>query len=111
MYFPGDTAFFEDLPDSAIEPNLVLIPVWGWGPTLRGGHLDPHSAARILEKLRPDHALPIHWGTFWPPGLGKLFRSRLVDPAQEFARHSARLAPSVRLHILSPGETREIAIL
>ena len=46
--------------------DLALLPVWGWGPRLGPGHLDPDRAAEAVALLRPAVAIPIHWGTLWP---------------------------------------------
>ena len=49
--------------------DLALLPVWGWGPTLGPGHLDPARAATAAALIAPRVAVPIHWGTFalrWP---------------------------------------------
>ena len=48
--------------------DVALLPVWGWGPTLGPGHMDPADAAEALGLLRPRIAVPIHWGTIHPLG-------------------------------------------
>jgi L-ascorbate metabolism protein UlaG (beta-lactamase superfamily) len=78
--------------------------VWGWGPSLGAGHMDPLGAARALALLRPRVAVPIHWGTFFPAGLRRLRGSALVEPPREFARRAEALAPGVDVHVLAPGE-------
>lgn len=106
-YFPGDTAPFAGM--GGLGPlDLALMPVWGWGPTLGSGHLDPAAAARTLKLLRPRVAVPIHWGTFYPAGAG-LFRPRpLTEPPRLFAELAAREAPEVEVRVLKPGERTEI---
>ena len=73
VYFAGDTDMFPGMAD--LGPiDLALIPVWGWGPTLgRGLHLDPLRAAEALRLIRPRAAVPIHWGTYWPHAMGRVF--------------------------------------
>ncbi len=44
IYFAGDTAIYPEMADIA-DLDLALVPVWGWGPNLRGGHMDPRMAA------------------------------------------------------------------
>jgi L-ascorbate metabolism protein UlaG (beta-lactamase superfamily) len=108
VYFAGDTDLYAGM--EALRPvDVALLPVWGWGPTLGSGHLDPESAARALALLRPRIAVPIHWGTLFPVGLGRIRRDRLTDPPHEFARHAARLAPEVRVEILAPGAAIDVA--
>jgi L-ascorbate metabolism protein UlaG (beta-lactamase superfamily) len=103
-YFAGDTDIYDGM--EALRPlDLALLPVWGWGPKLGSGHLDPEGAARALALLRPRVAVPIHWGTLFPIGMVRLRGDRLTDPPHEFARHAARLAPEVKVAILEPGQT------
>lgn len=104
VYFAGDTDLFPGMARIAPELDLALLPVWGWGPRLGPGHLDPIRAAQALMLLRPRSAMPIHWGTLWPRGLRRLYGSRLVAPAREFETASAAVAPDVRLLLLQPGE-------
>jgi L-ascorbate metabolism protein UlaG (beta-lactamase superfamily) len=106
LYFAGDTDIFEGMAE--LGPlDLALIPVWGWGPRLGPGHLDPEGAARALALLRPRLAVPIHWGTLFP--IGRRDRTgRLTNPPHEFARAAARLAPEVEVRILEPGSALDI---
>ena len=62
VYFTGDTDLFAGMADIGLGLDVALLPVWGWGPTLGAGHLDPLSRAQALELLRPSLAIPIHWG-------------------------------------------------
>ena len=106
VYFAGDTDAFPEMAALAEHLDAALLPVWGWGPTLGAGHLDPRGAAAALRLLRPRLAVPIHWGTLFPIGLDRL-RGKgglLSDPPHEFAREAARLAPQVEIRVLQPGE-------
>jgi L-ascorbate metabolism protein UlaG (beta-lactamase superfamily) len=105
VYFAGDTDVFDAMADLAGTLDAALIPVWGWGPSLGPGHMDPHAAARAVALLAPDVAVPIHWGTFFPAGLARLRGAALVDPPHAFARHVRELAPSVLVRVLAPGES------
>ena len=70
VYAAGDTDLFPgmtDLGDAGID--VALLPVWGWGPSLGPGHLDPAGAAAAVQQLRPGVAVPVHWGTFAVAGL------------------------------------------
>ena len=104
VYFAGDTDEFPGMRDLG-EVDLALIPVWGWGPTLGKGHLDPDGAAHALTLIRPRAAVPIHWGTLWPLGFGRVRPGRLRKPAFEFARAAATAAPNVAVLLTPPGET------
>lgn len=104
VYFAGDTDLFEGMAALADKLDLALLPVWGWGPNLGPGHLDPERAARAAAMLSPRIAVPIHWGTFFPLGLTPFFSQRLSAPPHEFADWCEKLAPQVAVRILSPGE-------
>jgi L-ascorbate metabolism protein UlaG (beta-lactamase superfamily) len=104
VYFAGDTDLYDGMGDMAGTLDAALLPVWGWGPSLGSGHMDPLGAARALALMRPRVAVPIHWGTFFPAGLRLLRGSALVEPPLEFARRAAALAPGVDVHVLEPGE-------
>lgn len=103
IYFAGDTDLFADM--SSLHPDLdvALVPVWGWGPTVSSGHLDPYRAAESVRRLRPRMAIPIHWGTFLPLGLRRLLPELLTDPPHTFARRAAEVAPAVHVCVLQPG--------
>lgn len=104
VYFAGDTGLFPQM--AMIHPalDLALMPVGGWGPFLRGGHLNPTTAAIALTLLRPRRAVPIHWGTFWPTGMRWVGARRFTDPGREFHAQAARLVPEVEVVVLAPGE-------
>ena len=104
VYFAGDTDLFPGMEGLAPSLDVALLPIWGWGPTLGPGHLDPLRAAEALALLQPRIAIPIHWGTYAPaltwPGTGDSFLTR---PPAEFAREARRLAPQVQVRLLAPG--------
>jgi L-ascorbate metabolism protein UlaG (beta-lactamase superfamily) len=108
VYFAGDTDLYEGMADLSRGLDVALLPVWGWGPSLGPGHMDPEAAARAACLLRPRVAVPIHWGTLFPVGLAHRHPHLLADPPHEFARHVAELAPEVRVEILAPGGRLEL---
>ena len=108
VYFAGDTDLFEEMSHLGDELDAAFLPVWGWGPVLGRGHLDPHRAAGALRLLRPRIAVPIHWGTLAPIGLGRVRKDWLHQPPREFARHAARLAPTVEVRLLEPGSSTDL---
>jgi L-ascorbate metabolism protein UlaG (beta-lactamase superfamily) len=110
VYFAGDTDLFPGMAELAEPPlDVALVPVWGWGPSLGPGHLDPAEAARALALLRPRVAVPIHWGTFYPPVLRRLRPEPLSRPPREFKRLAAREAPGVDVCIIEPGGRLELS--
>lgn len=108
-WFAGDTGLFDAL--GAVGPvDVAIVPVGGWGPTLGPHHLDPDQAAEAVRRVAATHAVPVHYGTFWPTGLRRIapgaFRARCLDPGRRFA---AALPPG-RAHVVAPGGSVEIAV-
>ena len=102
LFFAGDTDLFDGMRVLGGGLDLALLPVWGWGPRLGPGHLDPERAARAAALLQPRIAIPIHWGTLAAPRVPWL--SDPGAPAREFGRHLSRLAPEIEARVLAPGE-------
>jgi L-ascorbate metabolism protein UlaG (beta-lactamase superfamily) len=107
VYFAGDTDIFAEM-EALAGIDLALLPVWGWGPRLGPGHMDPRRAAESLRVIRPRAVVPIHWGTLWPMGMGRVMPHRLQRPPLEFAGYAEELAPEVRVFVTPPGETVQI---
>jgi L-ascorbate metabolism protein UlaG (beta-lactamase superfamily) len=101
VYFAGDTDLFDEMAQLAGQVDVALLPVAGWGPKLGPGHLDPGRAAEAAAVIAPRHAVPIHWGTLAMPGRGP---RDPAEPARDFERFTAALAPEVEVHVLAPGE-------
>ena len=59
VYFAGDTDLFPGMADIASGLDLAILPIGGWGPTLRSGHLDPTTAASALRLLQPRAAVAV----------------------------------------------------
>ena len=74
VYFAGDTDLFDGMHELG-PVDLALVPIWGWGPGLGAGHLDPVQAAEAVARIRPRLVVPIHWGTYFPIHLGLTRRS------------------------------------
>ncbi|HET7445695.1 MAG TPA: MBL fold metallo-hydrolase [Solirubrobacterales bacterium] len=109
IYFAGDTDLFPGMAHFGPGLDLALLPIWGWGPSIGSGHLDPERAARAAALLSPRAAVPIHWGTLYPIGLARLHGSPLRSPGPEFVEQMQRLAPQVDVRVLAPGETLSLA--
>ena len=102
-YFAGDTDLFAAMAQLSGVIDVALLPIWGWGPKLGPGHLDPERAARAAAIIAPGVAIPIHWGTF---ALGRPAR-RPADPsrpARRFSELAQEYAPDVEVRVLEPGE-------
>ena len=105
VYFAGDTDLVPEMDEMAGTIDVALLPVWGWGTTLKAGHLDPRRAAEAAARIRPRIAVPIHWGTLFPIGRARKHGHLLHDPPREFAAQVAELAPDVEVRVLEPGES------
>lgn len=111
-YFAGDTDVY---PQMATLPmpeskglDMALLPVWGWGPNLGPGHMNPPRAVDALELLEPAAAMPIHWGTLFPRGLRRVLRSSnelLTEPPQQFADAAADRTAHIEVSVVQPGHT------
>ena len=107
-WYAGDTGLFDGMLD--LPPlDLALIPVGGWGPTLGAhGHLDAADAAEALRRVKAAWAVPVHYGTFWPLGLGRVRSHMFHEPGRRFATLAAKAAPDSRVRVLGHGETLTI---
>jgi L-ascorbate metabolism protein UlaG (beta-lactamase superfamily) len=103
IYFAGDTDLFPEMVNLAHELDVALLPIWGWGPNLGPGHMNPARAAEALMLLNPRIAIPIHWGTFYPRGLGWFKKQLLTEPPQLFFQYASQLMPDIDVQILPPG--------
>jgi len=108
VYFLGDTDLFPALSEVSPDTDVALLPIWGWGPSLGKGHLDPRTAAEAVALIRPRIAVPIHWGTYYPMTVRKSERGFLEAPALDFAKAAAELAPAVDIRVLQVGGSLEL---
>lgn len=100
-WLAGDTGLFAGM--SALAGltdhgriDVAAVPVWGWGPNLGPGHLDPDRAAEAVLRAGVRRAVPVHWGTFHPAFLRRTMRTQLTTPGERFAAALARLdVPSI----------------
>ena len=102
IYFAGDTDLFDGMAQLA-RPDVALLPIWGWGPSLGPGHLDPEGAARAAALIRPAIVVPIHWGTLYPRFLKHVRPDPLFRPPQELAQAMGEIAPEIAVRLLAPG--------
>lgn len=107
IYFAGDTDVHAEMGELAGSGDLdiALLPVWGWGPSLGPGHMDPDAAARAVALLKPRLAIPIHWGTLFPLGMGRWMAHHLREPPLRFAAQVAKSSPGTEVAVLAPGES------
>ena len=102
LYFAGDTDLFAGMSGLVDNLDVALLPIWGWGPSLGAGHLDPARAAEALALLAPRIGVPIHWGTLRP-----FYRTPrahyLREPVDAFVAAAREAAPGVAVRVLAPG--------
>ncbi len=106
VYFAGDTNLFPGmatLPGVRDEVAVALLPVWGWGPNLGPGHLDPARAVEAAARIRPRHAMPIHAGTYYPVGLRRVYPRNIVEPPADFATGVSARALPTEVVVPQPG--------
>jgi len=94
VYHAGDTGLTYDmkLVGELYKPLVALLPI--------GGHytMGPKEAAKAAELIKPKYVIPMHYGTF----------PVLWGSPEDFKSEVARLAPEVKVVILSPGEEIEL---
>jgi L-ascorbate metabolism protein UlaG (beta-lactamase superfamily) len=108
IWFAGDTDLDERMARLRGTVDVALVPIWGWGPSLGPGHLDPAGAARAVALVAPAIVVPIHWGTYLPYLLGRRHGHLLTSPATAFADAVAREAPATRVAQLAPGQSLDL---
>ncbi len=107
-YFAGDTSLFPAMAELSDSLDVALLPVGGWGPSLRGHHMDPKDAAECLALLEAHVAVPIHYGTFWPRGLSSVRQHLFHDPGRAFAAQADIIAPGSDVRVLPPGTSTTV---
>lgn len=110
VYYAGDTGPFAEMADISRRLDVALLPISGWGPMLdTDEHLTPLAAARCLGLLQPALAAPVHWGTYYPPAMSRLWRGDPRRPALSFVRYARVTAPGVAVRILEAGGVVELS--
>jgi L-ascorbate metabolism protein UlaG (beta-lactamase superfamily) len=108
VYFAGDTDLFDGMAELG-RVDVALVPIWGWGPGLGSGHLDPTRAAEAIARIRPALAIPIHWGTYYPIHLGLTRAPGFVGvPPLEFLAAMKERVPDVEVRVLQVGESVDV---
>lgn len=107
-WLAGDTGLFAGMAGLAGlarsgRIDVAAVPVWGWGPNLGPGHLDPDRAAEAVVRTGVRRAVPVHWGTLHPAFLRRRMRTQLTTPGRRFAEALARLDLPVRAEVLPLG--------
>jgi L-ascorbate metabolism protein UlaG (beta-lactamase superfamily) len=99
VYISGDTDLFGEMKTlgERYQPNVAIVCV-GNGPFTMG----PEEAARACQWLGVQHAIPVHYAHN-PFVKG-------VEAGETFRAALAKIAPSVQVTVMKPGETRMISV-
>jgi L-ascorbate metabolism protein UlaG (beta-lactamase superfamily) len=112
-WLAGDTGLFAGMAGLSglarrARIDVAAVPVWGWGPNLGPGHLDPERAAEAIARVGVRRAVPVHWGTLHPAFLGLTMRPQLTGPGDRFGTALALLETPARADVLPVGGTLEL---
>ena len=104
IYVAGDTDLFDGMADLG-PVDVAFLPIWGWGPTIGEGHLDPERAAVATARIDPTVVVPMHWGTYSPVRAGRGAPDWLDRPFGAFRAALAERRLDDRLQHCPPGGT------
>ncbi len=98
VYISGDTDLFSEMKTlgERYQPNVAIVCV-GNGPFTMG----PEEAARACQWLGVQHAIPVHYAH--NPFV------RGVEAGEHFRAALAKIAPSVQVTLMKPGDTQLIS--
>ncbi len=83
FYFPGDTAYveqlFTDIRERVGTIHVAALPIGAYQPRrlMRFEHMDPEDAVRAHRVLQAQSSFGVHWGTF------QLGDEELFEPARD----------------------------
>ena len=66
----------------------AVVPIWGWGSRLSGGHMGPVEAAKACAMVGARWALAVHWGTLHVPWLSACRATGWTRPVTTSAKPS-----------------------
>jgi L-ascorbate metabolism protein UlaG (beta-lactamase superfamily) len=110
VWLAGDTDLYDRMTGlQALSPtgsiDLAMVPVWGWGPNIGPGHLDPIRAAEAVRRVGAPRTVPVHWGTLHPLFYRHFMTHQLTRPGPELAEEVARRAIDCRVDVLAVGSS------
>ena len=103
-YFAGDTGLYDGMRDLA-PIDVAVLPVGGWGPRLPDDHLNPLSAAKALQLLRPGRVRARALGHHLPAVAAAGLQRQVGRVAARVRPVRRAPAPDVEVRVLQPGET------
>jgi L-ascorbate metabolism protein UlaG (beta-lactamase superfamily) len=113
-WLAGDTSLFAGMAHLSQltrvgRIDVAAVPVWGWGPNLGPGHLDPELAAEAVRRTGVRRAVPVHWGTLHPAFLRRSMRRQLGTPGRRFAAALAAVGSPDTAALLPVGGRLTVA--
>ena len=105
VYHAGDTGEVPEPAAFAGRPDVVCLPVSGYGARLPEDHMSPRTAGVAVATLDPRLAVPIHWGTYQLQGMTRRMRERDLWRPHAFASAVEALGNGTRVRVLQPGES------
>jgi L-ascorbate metabolism protein UlaG (beta-lactamase superfamily) len=87
VWFAGDTELHPRMELLRGSVDVALMPIWGWGPSLGPGHLDPSCSPRSWCRSTGARSCPSAWAAATPPRSAiRPSGSRLRSPRPHPAR-------------------------
>jgi len=108
-WLAGDTGLYEGMSGLAElgrrgVVDVAAVPVWGWGPNLGPGHMDPEQAAEAVGRIGIATVFPVHWGTLHPAYLRRIMTHQLTSPGPRFAAAVEAADLGTKAHLLGVGD-------
>lgn len=106
LYHSGDTAYhkriFREIGERSGPFDLALVAIGAYEPRsiMRTAHVTPEDAVRLIDEVRADRAIGMHWGTV------RLTDESVFEPPARFTSAAAAANwPTGRAHLMRIGET------
>ena len=109
IYFAGDTGYgtgniFRRIGADFDGMDLAILPIGAYDPRwfMAAQHCDPDDAIKIMQDVKADLALGMHWGTF------KLTDEARLEPEERLAAGlEARGIAADRFKAMLPADVAE----
>ena len=104
IWFAGDTDYDPAMEALRGRVDVALIPIWGWGPSLGPGHLDPDGAARAIDADRSRGSRSRSTGARSSRSGSAAAHARLLtDPPLRVRRRAGRARRPREVETVAPG--------
>jgi N-acyl-phosphatidylethanolamine-hydrolysing phospholipase D len=104
LFFAGDTGYFagaREIGERLGPFDVAAIPIGGYSSydERHPNHVNPEEAIQLLEDVRGQMMVPMHWGTF------ELNREPFREPPRRLEREALRRGLQESIAVLRPGQT------